>query len=185
MKDIRDLETAELLEFLTANNEPKFRVSQIQEWLWKKGAGSFQEMTNLSKGLRKLLSQHFVLNKIDIADLQVSNDGTIKSAFKLYDESIVEGVLIPTDSRSTACISSQVGCSLTCSFCATGRLKRKRNLAAYEIFEQVVEINKQSLKHHKRPLSNIVYMGMGEPLLNYKNTLESIAWITSEGGLNM
>jgi 23S rRNA (adenine2503-C2)-methyltransferase len=185
VKDIRDIASSDLDHFLIEQNEPKFRSKQILEWAWKKDVSSFEEMTNLSKDLRSKLSEHFTINKIEIAEAQVSNDGTVKSVFKLFDKAIVEGVLIPTESRSTACISSQVGCSLTCKFCATGKMKRKRNLMASEIFDQVVEINKQSLSHFDRPLSNIVYMGMGEPLLNYKNTLESIYWLTSEQGLNM
>jgi 23S rRNA (adenine2503-C2)-methyltransferase len=184
-KDIKQLSLDELKVFLEENNEKSFRAKQMREWLWKKNVKSFDEMTNLSKPLRSLLDEHFVIHTLTVADKQVSKDKTIKSAFKLYDGNVVEGVLIPTANRMTACISSQVGCSLTCKFCATGQLKRMRNLNPYEIFEQVVEIKKQSEEHYNIPLSNIVYMGMGEPLLNYNNTLESIEMLTSEEGLGM
>ena len=165
--------------------EQPFRAKQVYEWLWKKSAGSFDEMTNLSLPLREKLKQRYFIKKTEIADKQVSDDRTIKCAFKLNDEKIVEGVLIPTTSRMTACISSQVGCSLTCAFCATGRLKRLRNLDADEIYDQVVILKNLAEQHYNIPLSNIVYMGMGEPLLNYKNTIESVNKITSPEGLGM
>ncbi len=171
--------------FFVENNEKPFRSGQVWEWLWQKSARSFDEMTNLSKATRELLKEHFALPAASLDTKQVSRDHTIKNAFKLYDGNIVEGVLIPTDSRMTACVSSQVGCSLTCSFCATGRLERLRNLDAGEIFDQVSIIRQQSLEHYDIPLSNIVYMGMGEPLLNYQNVLKSIERITAEDGLNM
>ena len=171
--------------FFIENNEKPFRSGQVWEWLWQKSARSFDEMTNLSKAVRELLKEHFELPAASLDTTQISRDRTIKNAFKLYDGNIVEGVLIPTDSRMTACVSSQVGCSLTCSFCATGKLERLRNLDAGEIFDQVSIIREQSLEHYNIPLSNIVYMGMGEPLLNYENVLKSIERITAEDGLNM
>ena len=171
--------------FFIEHNEKAFRSGQVWEWLWQKSARNLDEMTNLSKATRELLKEHFALPAASLDTKQVSRDRTIKNAFKLYDGNIVEGVLIPTDSRMTACVSSQVGCSLTCSFCATGRLERLRNLDAGEIFDQVSIIRQQSLEHYDIPLSNIVYMGMGEPLLNYENVLKSIERITSEDGLNM
>jgi len=142
-------------------------------------------MSNLSLPLRDKLSTSFFLQGLEVADMQKSSDRTIKSAFKLYDGSVVEGVLIPTTNRMTACVSSQIGCSLTCKFCATGKLKLLRNLDPGEIYDQVVVIKRQSEKHYGIPLSNIVYMGMGEPLLNYKNVLKSIEMITSPDGLGM
>lgn len=142
-------------------------------------------MSNLSLPLRDKLSTSFFLQGLEVADMQKSSDRTIKSAFKLYDGSVVEGVLIPTTNRMTACVSSQIGCSLTCKFCATGKLKLLRNLDPGEIYDQVVAIKRQSEKHYGIPLSNIVYMGMGEPLLNYKNVLKSIEMITSPDGLGM
>lgn len=184
-KDIRLLSKKELKDFFVAQGEKAFRAKQVYEWIWKKSATDFDQMTNLSLKTRDLLKSHFVINAVQIDDCQHSTDGTIKNAFKLYDNKICEGVLIPADSRMTACISSQVGCSLACEFCATGKLKRMRNIDAAEIYDQVRIIRDQAEEHHGQPLSNIVYMGMGEPLLNYKNVLSSIDKITSEEGLGM
>lgn len=182
-KDIRALSLAEIEAQLTEMGEAKFRGKQIYEWLWKHQAKDFDSMSNLSKSLREKLKEHFQILAVERSNFQHSNDGTIKNAFKLHDGHLVEGVLIPTDSRSTACISSQVGCSLTCAFCATGRLKRLRNITAAEIFDQVALINEQSNEHLGRDLSNIVYMGMGEPLLNYREVLRSTELICSDEGL--
>lgn len=184
-KDIRKLSTYKIKDFLVENNEKGFRAKQIQDWLWKSSVTDFDEMTNISKKTRELLKEHFEILPISIFKAQQSNDGTIKSAFQLHDKHLVEGVLIPAEPRMTACISSQVGCSLTCSFCATGYMDRKRNLDAAEIYDQVVVINKQAQEAYNTGLSNIVYMGMGEPLLNYKNVLESVEKITSPDGLGM
>lgn len=183
--DIRALSLSQLQEAFIAMGEQKFRAKQVYEWLWMKSARSFEEMTNLSKDLRKKLDEQFAINAVKVLKAQKSNDGTIKDAFQLYDNNIVEGVLIPTTERMTACVSSQVGCSLTCKFCATGYMDRKRNLNADEIYDQVVLINQQAMQNYNIPLTNIVYMGMGEPLLNYANVLKSIDRITAEDGLNM
>lgn len=184
-QDIRTLSENQIKSFFIENGEKPFRAKQVNEWLWKKAAHSFDDMTNLSRSTRDLLADNFVINAVSVDEMQKSEDRTIKSSFKTADGKFVEGVLIPTASRMTACISSQIGCSLSCKFCATGRLDRLRNLNADEIFDQVVHIAKQSEEHYGIPLSNIVYMGMGEPLLNYKNMLESIERITSEDGLGM
>jgi 23S rRNA (adenine2503-C2)-methyltransferase len=184
-KDIRKMSVEAIAEDLTASGEKAFRAKQIYEWLWMKSAASFEEMTNLSKYLREWLDKNYCINRITIADKQLSSDRTIKVAFRLHDGNEVEGVLIPTENRMTACVSSQVGCSLSCKFCATGYLKRMRNLEAAEIYDQVVMIKELAETHYDMPLSNIVYMGMGEPLLNYKNMMESIEHITSEKGLFM
>ena len=184
-KDIRSLSLSELELALVALGEPKFRAKQIFEWLWVKSSHNFDTMTNLSLELREKLEDNFVIHAVKVKEQQISNDRTIKSAFQLHDGFVVEGVLIPTTNRMTACISSQVGCSLTCKFCATGKLKRERNLNADEIYDQVVAIKNQAEENYKTPLSNIVYMGMGEPLLNYKNVLDSIEKITSPMGLGM
>lgn len=183
--DIRKLNLEQLKDALVQMGEKAFRAKQVWEWLWKKSAGSFEEMTNLSKGLREQLEANFVIHPLVVASRQVSGDGTVKSAFRLHDTHLVEGVLIPADDRMTACVSSQVGCSLTCKFCATGYMDRKRNLEASEIYDQVVTISRQAEEHFGHPLTNIVYMGMGEPLLNYQNVLRSIERITAEDGLNM
>lgn len=184
-KDIRSLSLSELEKTVLELNEPKFRAKQLFEWLWVKSASSFEEMSNLSLKLREQLSQHFSFNISIIDSIQRSNDGTIKCGIKLYDEKIIEGVLIPTDDRVTACISSQVGCSLTCKFCATGKLERLRNLTAAEIYDQVVLLRKLAMEEYKMNLTNIVLMGMGEPLLNYSEVLKGINRITSADGLNI
>ncbi|MEM9023023.1 MAG: 23S rRNA (adenine(2503)-C(2))-methyltransferase RlmN, partial [Bacteroidota bacterium] len=183
--DIRTLSSEALGSYFSAQGQPAFRSRQVEEWLWKRAARSFAEMTNLPKGLRDQLTTDFTIHPLATATTQRSADGTIKSAFRLHDGHLIEGVLIPTSSRMTACISSQVGCSLSCKFCATGRLKRLRNLEAAEIFDQVVAIRQQAEAHYGQALSNIVYMGMGEPLLNYQNVLESVDRISSENGLGM
>lgn len=183
--DIRKLRTDQLKTWLSDNGEKGFRATQIEEWLWKKSARSFAEMTNLSLKTRTLLEDHYAIYAIDTANTQKSSDGTIKSAFRLADGNLVEGVLIPASDRMTACVSSQVGCSLSCKFCATGYMERMRNLEPAEIYDQVVEISRQAEAHFRAPLTNIVYMGMGEPLLNYANVLKSIELITSPGGLGM
>ncbi|PJJ83877.1 23S rRNA (adenine(2503)-C(2))-methyltransferase RlmN [Mucilaginibacter auburnensis] len=183
--DIRSLSLENLQKHFSEMNEKGFRAKQVYEWLWKKSCFSFDEMSNISKELRTKLEDKFVINNVKINNSQFSADKTIKNSFILHDSHLIEGVLIPTPERMTACVSSQVGCSLTCKFCATGYMERKRNLNADEIYDQVVLIDKQARENYGIPLSNIVYMGMGEPLLNYKNVLESIHKLTSEDGLNM
>lgn len=183
--DIRKLDTEKIAGFLVANGEKAFRAKQIYEWLWNKSAHSFDGMTNISLQTRTLLKENFSINGAALDHQQVSGDKTIKSTFKLFDDHVVEGVLIPANNRMTACVSSQVGCSLSCKFCATGYMKRMRNLEAAEIYDQVVHIHRQALAHYNVPLTNIVYMGMGEPLLNYANVIQSIEYITSPRGLGM
>ena len=184
-KDIRALTKEQIREFFVKNGDKAFRGNQVHEWLWQKGAHSFADMTNLSKETRQMLEDGFVINHIKVDQMQRSSDGTIKNAIKLHDNLIVESVLIPTATRTTACVSSQVGCSLDCKFCATARLKRMRNLNPDEIYDQVVVIDNESRLYHNRPLSNIVFMGMGEPLMNYNNVLKAIDKITSPEGLGM
>lgn len=173
-KDIRQLTLAEIKDFFLSIGEKPFRAQQVYEWLWKKSAKDFDQMTNLSLRTRELMKEKFAINHIRVDDMQRSTDGTIKNAVKLHDGLVVESVLIPTEKRITACISSQVGCSLNCHFCATAQLKRMRNLNADEIYDQVVAIKEEGELYFNRPLTNIVYMGMGEPLLNYKEVLKSI-----------
>jgi 23S rRNA (adenine2503-C2)-methyltransferase len=184
-KDIRALGRQELREFFSRRGQPAFRGNQVYEWLWKKGAHSFAAMTNLSLPLREELEAEFTINHIEVDRMQRSSDGTIKNAVKLFDGLVVESVLIPTETRTTACVSSQVGCSLDCNFCATARLKRMRNLNPDEIYDQVLIIDRQSRLYFGRPLSNIVFMGMGEPLMNYPNVLKAIEKITSAEGLGL
>ncbi|GGG26823.1 putative dual-specificity RNA methyltransferase RlmN [Dokdonia pacifica] len=184
-KDIRKLSKEQLRDFFVSEGDKAFRGNQVYEWLWQKGAHSFDDMTNISKATRELLDTYFVINHIKVDQMQRSNDGTIKNAVQLHDGLVVESVLIPTNTRTTACVSSQVGCSLNCKFCATARLKRMRNLNPDEIVDQVMIIDRQSKLYHDRPLSNIVFMGMGEPLMNYNNVLKAIDKITSPEGLGM
>jgi 23S rRNA (adenine2503-C2)-methyltransferase len=184
-KDIRKLSLSELEEFFILQGEKKFRAKQVYEWLWHKSLKNFDDMSNISLPTRELLKKHFSINHVRVDLMQHSQDGTIKNAVKLFDDKIVESVLIPTTKRITACISSQVGCSLDCNFCATARLKRMRNLHPDEIYDQVVAIKEEAETYFQRPLTNIVFMGMGEPLLNYANVMEAIEKITSPGGLGM
>ena len=184
-KDIRSLTKEQLRDFFVENGDKAFRGNQVYEWLWSKVSHSFDGMTNISKETRKMLEDNFVINHIEVDEMQRSKDGTIKNAVRLHDGLMVESVLIPTESRTTACVSSQVGCSLDCKFCATSRLKRMRNLNPDEIYDQVAAINQESLLYHNRKLTNIVFMGMGEPLMNYNNVLKSIEKITSPEGLGM
>ena len=184
-KDIRASTKNQLRDFFVSNGDKAFRGNQVYEWLWQKSAHSFEDMTNISLKTREMLESNFVINHIRVDQMQRSEDGTIKNAVRLHDDLIVESVLIPTASRTTACVSSQVGCSLDCKFCATARLKRMRNLNPDEIYDQVVAIDNESRLYHDRPLSNIVFMGMGEPLMNYKNVIKAIDKITSDEGLGM
>ena len=183
--DIRNLSLEDLIKFCKKNSLPKFRAKQVWEWLWKKRVTSFDEITSLSKHHRKLFHNNFVLNPIKIHNAERSVDGTIKYSFELYDKKLIEGVLIPSKKRLTACVSSQVGCSLACNFCATGTLKLARNISAAEIYDQVFILNEEAISLFGKPLSNIVYMGMGEPLLNYKEVLRSINFVTTDQGLRM
>jgi 23S rRNA (adenine2503-C2)-methyltransferase len=185
MKNLRHLDQTQLKELIVKVGEKPFRVQQINEWIWKKGIASIDDMSNLSKAIREKLKEDFTLEKLLIDHTQISDDTTLKNRFVLHDGHFVEGVLIPTENRMTACVSSQVGCSLSCKFCATGYMDRKRNLNFDEIYDQVFHLNTQSNKHYNKNLSNIVYMGMGEPLLNYAQVIKSIEKITSPEGLGM
>ena len=184
-QNIRNLSLEEIKSAIEVLGEKGFRAKQIFEWLWKKNASTFEEMSNLGLALRETLDTHFYIDSIKVEDQQISSDKTIKCAFTIEEGKVVEGVLIPTTNRMTACISSQVGCSLACKFCATGKLKLMRNLTAGEIVDQVVYLKNEAENRYNTQLSNIVYMGMGEPLLNYKNMLRSTELITSPDGLGM
>jgi 23S rRNA (adenine2503-C2)-methyltransferase len=185
MKNLRHLSLQEVEKLMKELGEPAFRAKQVYEWIWKKFAGDIADMTNLSKSLREKLTDQYFIPKVKIHHSQFSSDGTIKNRLELYDGYYVESVLIPTDKRMTVCVSSQVGCSLSCKFCATGFLPRKRNMDFDEIVDEVVLANEQALKHYGKGLTNIVFMGMGEPLLNYKNVLKAIDMISSPDGLGM
>ena len=183
--NLRHLNLDQMKAYFVEIGEKPFRAKQVYEWIWKKSARNFEQMTNLSIETRAKLEEKFSINPVQVQNHQKSNDRTIKNAFQLHDGYVVEGVLIPTDTRMTACVSSQVGCSLTCKFCATGKLDRVRNLHFDEIYDQVAIIREQAMENYNIQLSNIVYMGMGEPLLNYANVLKSIERITAPDGLNM
>ncbi|WP_417428847.1 23S rRNA (adenine(2503)-C(2))-methyltransferase RlmN [Halpernia sp.] len=185
MRDLRTLSLSELQDYFLSLGEKPFRAKQVYDWLWSKNLHSIEEMNNLSKELREKISKDFIIKPISVDQLQRSSDGTIKNGVKLHDGLLVESVLIPTETRTTACVSSQVGCSLNCEFCATARLKRMRNLEVAEIVDQVALIDQQSKMYFDRPLSNIVFMGMGEPMMNYKNVVEAIRKITEPEGLGM
>lgn len=185
MKNLRLVPIEELQEQLAIWQEPKFRAKQIQEWLWKKQVRSISEMTNLSLNLREKLSEIYHIPTIKVDLSQYSEDGTIKNRLRLPDGHIIESVLIPTETRMTACVSSQAGCGLSCKFCATGYLKKGRDVHFDEIVEEVTMLNELAQKEYGRHLSNIVFMGMGEPLLNYKNVMKAIKIITSPDGLGM
>lgn len=184
-RNIRSLSLSDLKEYFESIGDKKFRAIQAYEWIWKKNARHFDDMSNLSLDLRIKLAQDFDFNAISIDVTQTSSDGTIKSRFKTYDGHLLEGVIIPTEKRNTACVSSQIGCSLSCKFCATGLMDRKRNLHFDEIYDQVALLNEQSEKIYGTKLTNIVYMGMGEPLLNYQNVLRSIERITASDSMAM
>lgn len=185
MKNIRNSSLQDLEALFKEWGESKFRAKQVYEWIWQKHVGDFSQMTNLSKALRDKLSEQFTIPKVRVHHSQFSSDGTIKNRLQLHDGHFVESVLIPTEKRMTVCVSSQVGCSLACKFCATGFLPRKRNMDFDEIVDEVTLANEQSLQHYGKPVTNIVFMGMGEPLLNYKNVLKAIDKITSPDCLGM
>lgn len=190
--DIRQVSREELVRFFNQHHEKSFRGEQTYQWLWQKTCSSFDEMTNLSKPIRQLIADNYSFHIAEPGITKKSIDGTIKVGFQLHDGLLVEGVLIPGDGRYTACISSQVGCALGCHFCATGGMGFKRNLSYGEIFDQVVQLSKLAGNNqlpgtdpNARPLSNIVFMGMGEPFLNYSNVAESIEKLTGKEGLGM
>jgi 23S rRNA (adenine2503-C2)-methyltransferase len=184
-KDIRIFNQKELSEVIISEGEKPYRARQIYQWIWQKWALDFDEMTNLSKPLRDVLKHKYEFRPVQVDLEQQSSDSTVKLAFRLFDDNIIEGVLIPSEDRMTACISSQVGCSLACKFCATGYLERQRNLTPGEIYDQVGQIRNVAQKYFNKPLTNIVFMGMGEPLLNYKHVITAIDHITSPEGLGM
>ena len=183
--DIRLIKAEDLEQLLKKNKFPKYRSKQIHNWARKINVQSFNQMSNLPSDLIHFLIENFKLNKSKVKTSKKSSDGTIKFAIQLYDNLIVEAVLIPSNKRITACVSSQVGCSLDCNFCATSKIKKMRNLESYEIFDQIMLLNKKSINLFSSPITNIVFMGMGEPLLNYKNVIESIDQITSDFGIGI
>ena len=185
--DIRDIPKSDLQAYFAEREMPSYRGKQVWEWIWQKGATSFDGMTNLPLQIREELKTDWQFLPPEIDVRQHSTDGTIKYRLKLHDGHRIEAVLIPVKSekRYTVCVSSQVGCSLSCAFCATGRMKRERNLKAAEIFDQVQIVQQDCLATYGAPLTNVVYMGMGEPLLSYKEVLRSVELLTSPEGMGM
>ncbi len=185
-RDIRDLRTEDLVAVLHQLGHPAYRARQIEDWLWRKGVHHFEEMTNLPKDLRAQLYEIFTLRPAQLDVLQKSADGTIKLRLRLHDGHLIESVIIPVfeDHRYTVCVSTQAGCSLSCTFCATGKLPMKRNLTAGEIIDQVKLANQICQAEYDHPLTNIVYMGMGEPFLNYRQVMRSLRWLTDQRGFS-
>lgn len=183
--NIRNLSLPELTAAITAGGFPKFRASQVYDWLWKQHAASFDSMKNIGAELCEYLDAHYLIDHLVLDSMQKSNDKTIKCGYKTIDGQIIEGVLIPTSKRMTACISSQAGCSLACAFCATGKLKLMKNLSAGELVDQVVSLNELAISNYGIPLSNIVLMGMGEPLLNYKQVINALEILTDPKRFNI
>lgn len=177
-RDILSVTFNELCNSLLELGEKKFRATQLYEWLWKKRVRSFDEMSNLSQNLREQLSERYFFQTVKIVTPQTSADGSCKFAFALNDGNVVEGVLIPSKDRMTACISTQVGCGMQCAFCATATLGFTRNLSVGEITDQFFVMDAYARENGSNGISNIVYMGMGEPLMNYAAVMDSIERLT-------
>jgi 23S rRNA (adenine2503-C2)-methyltransferase len=171
--DLKNLSPSELIEFLGSFGKERYRSIQILRWLYQKGAQSFEEMTNLSKRFRQELSQVSFISNLHPLHVEQARDGTKKFLFQLEDGNRIESVLIPDKARLTLCLSTQVGCAFGCRFCLTGKIGWKRDLMVSEILNQILAIRR--ILPGKTSITNIVLMGMGEPLANYKNTLKAIA----------
>ena len=186
-RDIRELSKQEIEAQCVTWGYPKFRAKQLVEWIWTKAITSFDQMGNVPKKLKEQLEEHFIINAIQEDIRQKSFDGTIKFRFTLFDGKKIESVLIPVpeEKRYTVCVSSQVGCSLDCTFCATGKMGLIRNLGTGEIYDQVFRVNEICESIYGHPLTNVVYMGMGEPLLNYSRVIKSIRYLTGTPGMGM
>lgn len=178
-KDIRDVAIADLVKFIEKSGDKAFRAKQIHEWFWNKGARSFDALKNIPNSLINIFQEEFSFPVLEIQEIQKSSDGTAKFSFISHDKKLTEGVLIPSLKRVTACISTQVGCPLGCSFCATGKLGFERNLSAGEIFDQITLMQSYALENYQNPISNIVIMGMGEPMLNFDACSNAIQKLTS------
>jgi len=185
--DLVGLSREELSQTLAELDLPDYRTKQIWHWIYYRGAKSFDEMTTLAKPLRRDLAERFSISRAGIATAQISNDGTRKWLLDFSDGKQAETVFIPESDRGALCISSQVGCTLSCSFCHTGTQPMVRNLTAGEIVGQMMtardEIGEWPAAQENRLLSNIVMMGMGEPLYNYDNVVKALRIITDEDGM--
>ena len=183
-EDIRNFSHDELAAYLESVQEKAFRATQVFEWIYEKGAGSFESMLNLPKELRLKLAGRFSLEPLTISSKDVSVDGTTKFLFDLKDQQKVETVLIPTADRSTACVSTQAGCKFGCRFCASGIGGWVRNLTCGEILAQILRVKAEAQKH-KSPLSHIVFMGIGEPFDNFDNLMKAIRIINGQKGIHI
>ena len=183
--DLTNLSLTQVTEFLVFLGLPKYRGTQVFAWLYRPGIENFSQMTDLSKDLRETLAAHAGFDWPQIAAVEHSRDGSIKYGFKLEDDNYVEAVLIPEGDRNTLCVSSQVGCAMACGFCLTGSIGFRRNLMPGEIVGQVVRVRDRLLDMKSAAgLSNLVFMGMGEPLANFDNLLTAIAILTEQRGLD-
>lgn len=183
--NIREAETTGIAQFLSSIGEKTFRAKQITQWVWQKGAERFDEMSNLPQTTRDRLAEQFTIGSLRADRVSQSPDGTTKTAWKTGDGPVVESILIPGgNGRFTVCVSSQAGCKLGCKFCATGGMGFKRDLSTGEILDQVFNARREA-QNRGAQLSNIVFMGMGEPLMNYDNVMRAIGRITDTDGLAM
>lgn len=185
MKNIRLLSLKEIQDLLLPLGYRKQQAAELFQYIWYRFYTDFSEMHSLPVALIELLSGSYFIPRTIIHTTQHSEDGTVKCSLKLHDHSLIEGVLIPAPNRVTVCVSSQVGCSLSCKFCATGYMNRKRNIGFDEIVDQVVLLNTLSIEKYNMPISNVVFMGMGEPMLNYSNVLKAISKLTDQKGLSI
>src|SRR5690606_2212085 len=189
--DLKAMGREELAAFVAGLGEPAYRGRQLYRWLYQKGAASFDAMTDLPRRLRDEMARTAFVGGIENVSLQQATDGTVKGLFRLSTGRPVEAVLIPgfdeegDPARLTDCVSSQVGCAMACSFCATGQMGFQQNLTAGEIFDQVWFMNTLAEERFGRRITNIVFMGMGEPLLNYDNVLRSIGHLTDPEGMGL
>jgi 23S rRNA (adenine2503-C2)-methyltransferase len=174
----------ELEEVFLSLNEKRFRALQVYRWLFQRGAKVFQEMTDLSKNLRSKLADNFSITHLGIKELAESKaDGSIKILFELFDKNCIEAVILKDGERLTGCISSQVGCKMGCTFCNTAKIGFVRNLSCGEIIRQIIELNEISIKKFGKKITNIVFMGMGEPLDNIDNVIKALNIIHDDNAL--
>ena len=181
MKNIKDYNLDELKEELIKIGEKSYRAEQVFKWLYQEEVTSFDDMTNLSLELREKLKKEFTLNNFKILKKQESVDGTKKYLFDVLDGNAIETVLMEYHHGKTICVSSQIGCKMGCKFCASTGIKFIRNLTSGEIVEQILAVQRDE----KTKISNIVFMGIGEPLDNYDNVLKAINILNNPKGLNI
>ncbi len=188
--DLINLDQDGLVRFVENLNQPSFRGRQLMSWLYKPGVTDFHQMTDLAKKFREVLSTHAYISTFKNPAIERSEDGCVKFGFALDDNKMIEAVLIPEIDRNTLCISSQVGCAMNCSFCVTGTMGFSRNLTPAEMVNQVCGVRDFLLAEPQadligpREVTNIVFMGMGEPLNNFDNLLTALSILTEQKGLD-